>query len=312
MIPLEVKKLLEKQQYEFVGEHSAVKICGWTKKALRGEGVCYKEKFYGLKAHRCVQMSVAVNFCDMDCIYCWRDRNNSPFSVIDEPDEIIEKSILAQRHQLNGFGGNPVVDKVKFEESKEPLHFAISLTGEMTYYPKLGEFLTKLHEKNYTSFLVVNGQNPKVLREIPPPTQFYISLDGVTKEQHAKLCRPMKPNSWELLLESLDVMNERNKDTRTTLRLTMIKGMNTDDETLKGFATLIKRANPLFIEVKAYMFIGASMEKLELKNMPYHEDVRAYAETIAKHSGYKFIDEQESSRVVLLMKEDVPNRIMKF
>jgi len=37
------RRLLEKQSYEFCGEHSAVKICEWTKKSLRGDGVCYKK-----------------------------------------------------------------------------------------------------------------------------------------------------------------------------------------------------------------------------------------------------------------------------
>jgi tRNA wybutosine-synthesizing protein 1 len=46
MIPDKVKKLLKKQHYELAGEHSAVQICRWTKKSLRGEEGCWKEKFY--------------------------------------------------------------------------------------------------------------------------------------------------------------------------------------------------------------------------------------------------------------------------
>ena len=33
-------KELEKQQYRIVGSHSTVKVCGWTKHALKGVGGC--------------------------------------------------------------------------------------------------------------------------------------------------------------------------------------------------------------------------------------------------------------------------------
>ena len=35
VMPQELKKLLEKQQYRFVGNHTAVKICEWNKKSIR-------------------------------------------------------------------------------------------------------------------------------------------------------------------------------------------------------------------------------------------------------------------------------------
>jgi len=68
----------------------------------------------------------------------------------------------------------------------------------------------------------------------------------------------------------------------------------------------------MFVEVKAYMFVGSSRQRLEMKNMPYHHEVKEFAEEIAKHCGMKIIDEQEPSRVVLLMKEDRNDRIMSF
>ena len=51
MLPEDTKAILEKQHYIIVGEHSAVQICGWTKKSLRDEDFCYKEKFYGIQSH---------------------------------------------------------------------------------------------------------------------------------------------------------------------------------------------------------------------------------------------------------------------
>ncbi|MBU0461539.1 MAG: 4-demethylwyosine synthase TYW1 [Nanoarchaeota archaeon] len=305
-----MKSLLEKQQYEFIGSHSAVKICGWTKKSLRDEGVCYKQKFYGIQSHRCVQMSVAVNFCDMDCVYCWRERHNFPFKEADDPKQLIENAVKAQLRQLTGFGGLDKTNKEKFNESKKPLHFAISLSGEMLYYPKLSEFIKELKKQKYTSFLVTNGQLPDVLEKIEMPTQLYISLDAPDEDTQKRLCRPSQKDSWKRLLRSLDVMKKRKKETRTALRITLIKGMN--DFRPEGYAALIKKAEPHFVEVKGYMYLGASRQKLEMKNMPRHHEVREFAQAISKHSGYKLIDEHQPSRVVLLMKEDTKDRVMRF
>ena len=42
---------LEKSGYRFVGTHghAAVKTCHWTRQSISDKGVCYKEKFYGIK-----------------------------------------------------------------------------------------------------------------------------------------------------------------------------------------------------------------------------------------------------------------------
>jgi len=77
------------------------------------------------------------------------------------------------------------------------------------------------------------------------------------------------------------------------------------------YAKLIERANPMFLEVKGYMFVGSSRQRLSLKNSPFHEEVKAFAEEIGKYSDYKIIDESACSRVVLMMKEDVAERFLK-
>nr|POE72382.1 s-adenosyl-l-methionine-dependent trna 4-demethylwyosine synthase [Quercus suber] len=46
---------LTKQGYTIVGSHSGVKICRWTKSALRGRGSCYKYSFYGIASHLCME-----------------------------------------------------------------------------------------------------------------------------------------------------------------------------------------------------------------------------------------------------------------
>lgn len=292
------KKLLEKQQYELIGEHSAVKICTWTKKSIRGEGVCYKEKFYGIKSHRCCQLSVTVNYCDMDCVYCWREHYNEPFDKIDNPEELVDKAIKAQQKLLSGFGGLEKASKQKLKEAQNPNQFAISLTGETLYYPLLNELIAELKKRKYSSFVVTNGMLPDVLEKIEPPTQLYISLDSPNKELQKRICKPLHKNSWERLLKSLEVLKKLKDKTRTCLRITMINGLNDFDP--RGYAELIKMAEPHFVEVKAYMFLGASQLKLKIENMPRHDEVKEFAQQLAEYSGYNIKDEQEESRVVLL------------
>ena len=89
----ELKKLLEKQQYEFSGDHTAIKVCEWTKKSLRDEGYCYKQRFYGIRSHLCCQMSPAVNFCSHSCVFCWRPTEYNlgiKLGLKDQPKDIID------------------------------------------------------------------------------------------------------------------------------------------------------------------------------------------------------------------------------
>ncbi len=300
----EIKEKLESQHYGFAGKHTAVKICTWTKKSLRDEGVCYKQKFYGIKSHRCCQMSPSVNFCQNNCVFCWRTQEDTEgFKEMtkeqaDNPKEIIDKCIEAQRKLLTGFGGNPKTNIEKFKEAQNPNQFAISLTGEPTLYPYLSELISELHKRNNTTFLVSNGQSPDVLERIEPPTQLYISLDAPNKKTFLSIDRPKLKDGWERLNKSLEVMNQLAQKTRTVIRITLIKGLN--DIEPENYAKLIEKANPHFVEVKAYMFVGASRQRLSLKNMPYHSYVKEFSERITRHCNYKIIDEKEESRVVLL------------
>ena len=48
-----------------------------------------------------------------------------------------------------------------------------------------------------------------------------------------------------------------------------------------------------------------------MTSMPFHNEVKEFAQQIAHHCNYKIIDEHPASRVVLLMKEDFPERMIK-
>lgn len=290
------KLLSELKGYQIVGRHSAVKTCLWLKKSLKGEGVCYKQKFYGISSHRCLQMTPAL-MCNQSCIYCWRPLELlKGFKGWDDPDFIVEESIKAQHRLLSGFHGTAGVNRKKLEEAYKPNQVAISLIGEPTLYPHLPELIEGYMQRGFTTFLVTNGTMPDVLEKVSP-TQLYISLTAFDEESHITLNRPSGSN-WERITKSLDVM--RQSDSRTVVRLTLIKGYNMDDRAVKNYAKLINRAEPDFVEAKAYMYLGYSRLRLQYENMPEHTDIVNFAIKLSKETGYEVVSESEPSRVVLL------------
>lgn len=313
MIPKKIRKLLKKQHYVLVGNHSAIQVCLWTKQSIRNKDVCYKQKFYGIQSHRCVQMSPAIMWCQHRCLFCWRPieftLGDKIKGKIEEPKYIIDECIKAQKKQLIGFQGNKNVNWKKLQEAFEPKHFAISLAGEPTIYPKISELIKELKKRKITSFLVTNGMLPEVLEKIEPPTQLYVSVDAPNEEIYKKIDRPIT-GSWKKLMKTLKLLPKLNKKTRTVLRLTLVKGINMIEP--ENYAKLIKIAKPMFVEVKAYMAVGFSRKRLGPVFMPTHSEVKEFAKKVGKYSGYKIIDEKENSRVVLMMKRDRKDRIIKF
>ncbi|MEM4267507.1 MAG: 4-demethylwyosine synthase TYW1 [Candidatus Woesearchaeota archaeon] len=297
------KGILAKQHYAFSGNHSAVKLCTWTKKALRGQGHCYKQQFYGIASHRCVQMSPSIGYCHNRCVFCWRpieytEGTRIQKNILDKPRNIIKNSLLMQKKLLSGYGGYERADKKKLKEAAQPKHFAISLVGEPTIYPKLNELITELHKQGFTTFLVTNGMMPSKLAKIVQPTQLYVSVDAPNRELFKKIDQPMLKDGWERLMKSLTILKNLRNKTRTTLRFTMIKGLNMVHP--KQWAEIISKAEPMFVEVKAYMHVGFSRFRLKMENMPLHSEVKNFAEEICKHCNYRITDEKKESRVVLL------------
>lgn len=310
------RKELEEQGYRIVGNHSAIKICMWTKRSIRCEDVCYKNTFYGIQTHRCVQMTPALPFCTMHCEWCWRDSNFENFKwqgPIDEPKDIVDGCIKQQIKVLQGFKGNEKAQKGDhLIEAFKPKHFAISLVGEMTLYPRLPDLIKEIHSRNMTTFLVTNGTVPEMLEKLndAPPTQLYITLAAPNNDILTKSCHPSYNDAWDRLMRSLEILN--NMNTRRTIRLTLVKELNMVHP--EQYAQIFKKfPNIHFIELKGYMWVGHSTDRLKRQSMPYHEDIREFANQIIKHyPKLKIIAEKENSRVLLLSKEDYDWRIMKF
>ncbi len=302
------KKILEKQGYAIVGNHSAVKLCHWLRESLLRNRFCYKQQFYGIKTHRCLQMSPTVNNCTQNCLFCWRFQGFDEVKLkeVDDPEYIVEESIKQQKRLIVGYKGDSRVDRKKWEEAMEPKHVAISLIGEPTLYPRLGELIEEYHKRGFTTFLVTNGTMPEVLENLDPlPTQLYVTLAAPNEEIYKKLLVPLIKNGWERLRRTLELLPSL--DTRTVIRHTLVKGWNMDY--LKEYAKLDSIGEPTFIESKAYVFVGYSRERLNLSNMPSHADIQEFSRKLADMTGYYYTDEKEDSRVVLLSKDKNPKKL---
>lgn len=294
---------LESQQYRIVGNHSAVKTCGWTKNMINGQGGCYKLKFYGIMSNQCMQMTTSIS-CANRCSFCWRGYK-SPVSKewkwsVDNPEFILEESLKAHHKLLVGFKGSNKSDKKVYEKSQTVKHVALSLTGEPIMYPRINEIVHKFHKQGISTFIVTNAQYPEQIRDLIPITQLYISLDAPTKELLHHIDVPLFKDNWERLNQSLEYMAKKKQ--RTTVRLTIVKGLN--DADLENYAKMIMKGNPDFIEIKAYMWVGESRERLKKENMPLHEEIVAFTKDLMNHlPEYDIVTDHVPSRVVMCAKK---------
>jgi tRNA wybutosine-synthesizing protein 1 len=303
------KSKLQKAKYG-VYNHSAVELCHWTKKSFADEGNCYKHKFYGISTHRCMEMTPTAMNCENRCVYCWRptefyDTLQMPSHLVDEPDVIVNNLIKERERLLSGFYGNQKNDKKKLDESLLPTHYAISLSGEPTMYPKLPQLIKYLKSLKATRsiFLVTNGQEPAMLRRLDDedalPTQLYLSTNATNRKMFHLINRPRHKDAWERWCESLEFL--ANARTRTVLRMTMIRGYNEEISNAEDFAQIVSRANPHFVEIKSYMHIGMSVQRLEKNNMLEMSEIRTFVDYLVnKLPSFFIMDESEISRIVVL------------
>ena len=308
-----VLQQLKKAKYG-VADHATVELCHWTKKSFKNEGDCYKHKFYGISTHKCMEFSPAGMHCENRCVYCWRpmefyDSLKMEPENVAEPEEIVRKLMEERRRLIMGYYGDSRNDKNKLDESLLPSHYAISLSGEPTMYPKLPELIKYLRTLKETKsiFLVTNGQEPDMIRRLADedalPTQLYLSTNAADYDSFMRINKPRYDDSWERWNTTLDMLKEL--DTRTVLRITLIRDYNTSDEMIPGFASMIRNASPHFIEVKSYMHVGRSTNRLERENMLELDEVKHFSTELTKQSKiFSIMDESWISRIVVLQNKE--------
>ncbi len=308
-----VSEQLKRAKYG-VADHSTVELCHWTKKSFRHEGSCYKHKFYGISTHRCMEFSPAGMHCENRCVYCWRpmefyDSLEMRPEHVAEPEGILEKLMAERKRLINGYYGDSRNDKQRLDESLLPSHYAISLSGEPTMYPKLPELIRYLNslEDTKSVFLVTNGQEPDMIQRLQDedalPTQLYLSTNASDYESFININKPRYDDSWERWNRTLNML--KGLDTRTVLRITLIRGYNDKKEMIPAFAEMLGKDSPHFVEIKSYMHIGRSTNRLERSNMLEMQEVREFSSQVAKQSRiFSVMDESFVSRISVLQNNE--------
>ncbi|MCV0373834.1 MAG: 4-demethylwyosine synthase TYW1 [Nitrosarchaeum sp.] len=304
-----ISEQLKKAKYG-VADHSTVELCHWTKKSFKHEGSCYKHKFYGISTHRCMEFSPAGMHCENRCVYCWRpmefyDSLKMEPEHVSEPEEILQKLMAERKKLIMGYYGDSRNDKQRLDESLLPSHYAISLSGEPTMYPKLPELIKYLKSLKETKsiFLVTNGQEPDMIQRLQDsdalPTQIYLSTNAADYESFMRINKPKYEDSWERWNRTLGMLKDLN--TRTVLRITLIRDYNDQKDMIPAFAAMFEKASPHFIEIKSYMHIGRSTNRLEYSNMLEMDEVRDFSQGIVDNcKTFSVMDESFVSRIVVL------------
>ncbi len=330
-----IKKELEKKSYAVVGNSSGVQICNWTKNSLKGEGVCWKEKFYGIKSHRCCQFSPSLMWCENKCLHCWRPIElnlGDKIDKIDDPIEILNKIVEARKKLLTGFGGLDKVSKKKWKEAEEPALYSFSLSGEPTLYPRLDEMISEIRRRKAISFIVTNGQNPEMILKLAKskalPTQLTLSTNAPNKELFDKWHSSCKKDAWERFNQTLKIIKTLKGKCRRCIRLTLVrKGLrgnpslnnvtNMTEELVPQYVNMIITSQPDFIHVKGYTSIGYARQRMGHDKMPWFYEVKDYAKKILAElrakddKNWKLLTEDERSCVVVIGKNKKDMKIKK-
>ncbi|KAG6046761.1 hypothetical protein E4U39_001038 [Claviceps sp. Clav50 group G5] len=304
---------LTKQGYSIVGSHSGVKICRWTKSALRGRGSCYKYSLYGIHSHQCMETTPSLS-CSNKCVFCWRHGTNPVGTtwrwVVDPPEMIFEGVKEGHYKKIKMLRGVPGVRADRYAEALRIRHCALSLVGEPIFYPHINEFLAMLHAERISSFLVCNAQHPDQLAALKAVTQLYVSIDASNKDSLRKIDRPLHRDFWERFQRCLDILREKRFRHRTVFRLTLVKGFNVEDEA-EGYAQLVERGLPCFVEVKGVTYCGTSTSSnagLSMSNVPFYWEVCDFVKALekrlkAKGLKYGIAAEHAHSCCILLASE---------
>jgi tRNA wybutosine-synthesizing protein 1 len=244
--------------------------------------------------------------CNHLCLHCWRpiDEPIAPPEKWIEPRELLDGILREQQRILSGYGGAATTDPTRLKEARQPAHVAISLMGEPTLYPYIDELIGEIGRRGMTSFLVTNGTMPDVLENLRP-TQLYLSLNASDEMLYKRISNPLSLGLWDKIQESLSILKDA--PSRTVVRMTLTRGLNMKNP--EGYARLLEKAEPDFVEAKAYMHLGKSRIRLSRESMPEHAEVLAFAKEISVSLGYILEDDVPLSRVALLTNGKVSRNI---
>jgi wyosine [tRNA(Phe)-imidazoG37] synthetase (radical SAM superfamily) len=211
---------------------------------------------------------------------------------------------------LDQFVTNPEDIKNVHKSAMNPRHAAISLDGEPTLYPFIGEYVNEFRKRKFTTFIVTNGTNPHIIQKLSDngnlPTQLYMTLPPPDINNYKMICKPRLNGLWDNINRTLSMLSDLKS--RTVLRITSLKNLNIKDEMIEGYIERIQLARPDFLDIKGFTLEGASMnisDRIGSKEpgsyyFPSFDDLMNFAKKISSKSGFEIIETHKKSRDILL------------
>ena len=140
------------------------------------------------------------------------------------------------------------------------------------------------------------------------------SVNTPNKKLYDKFHKSSKKDAWERLNKTLEIMSKLKDKTRTVFRMNLVKDLNMIEP--ENYARLIKKTNPMFVEVKGFVSVGFARKRLGYERMPYHEDIVDFAKKLVKELkklklDYKIIGGHYYSKVVVLGRDKKDLKIKK-
>jgi tRNA wybutosine-synthesizing protein 1 len=290
---------MSKAKTRRIGTHAMISLCPWTAQSISCNRPCYKEQFYGIPSHRCIQMTPWSVNCNHNCIHCWRlpDRKLKVEDIL-SAEELVKMTIQQQRQLIAGFAGNALSDKKKAYESREPLNVAMSLTGEAWMYPYIDELIKLFQERGLSTTLVTaGGINNKILTLSNMPSMLYLSAIGYDQTSYEELNRPICGN-WEKHIEFCQEFGHLK--TNRVLRLTIMRNINDHKRACDGFAEIVKYTKPHYIEVRSLAPVARAAKLGRDKVLKLYE-ILNFCESLSQLTSYYVYQKNENSNVVLLI-----------
>lgn len=228
--------------------------------------------------------------------------SNEAISILNEASsvkELLEKMVT-----------NESDIKQSYNRALNPNHAAISLDGEPTLYPYIGEFVDTFRKRKFTTFIVTNGTTPEVVSQLQDnstlPSILYVTLPPPNQQDYSNIHRPKVKGTWDKIQTTLHMLKEL--PTRTVLRITAVNHLNIKGELVDAYVKVITEIQPNFVDIKGFTLEGASMSisnRLDSNQpgsyyFPDFTELEIFAQNISEKSGFPIAEIHEKSRDILL------------
>jgi len=211
---------------------------------------------------------------------------------------------------LDKFVTNESDIKKVYENAMNPSHAAISLEGEPTLYPYIGELVSEFRKRRFTTFIVSNGTNPNAIQNMSDnnnlPTILYITLPTPDYNSYIKIFRPRLKDNWDNIKKTLNLL--RDLKCRTVLRITCVNELTLKDEFIKEYVNIINQAKPNFVDLKSFTVEAGAVDinkrlgttQSSSFYVPSYKRLKDFALKICNLGGFEIIKEHIPSRDILI------------